>query len=71
MNDSQLPDNKRVKQKGTITLAAMMLVLVTVLAISALPNLSVIISSGLKDVLVAVVAAEVASQSATGRGEKQ
>ena len=70
--DSHLPDNaKCVQQKGTVTLAAMMLILVTVLAISALPNLSVIISAGFKDVIITIVAAQAALQSFSGRREKQ
>lgn len=50
------------QQKGTINLGAMMLVLVTILAITAIPNLSVILPSSLKEVIIAVLALQVASQ---------
>ena len=71
-NDSHLPDHaKCVQEKGTITFGAIMLVLVAILAITAIPNVPVIIPSNLKDLIIAILAAQVVSQSFAGRHENQ
>ena len=59
------------RRRGQLPFGAIMLVLVAILAITAIPNVPVIIPSNLKDLIIAILAAQVASQSFAGRHENQ
>jgi hypothetical protein len=72
-NESRLSVNKKcVRQNGTISLACVMtLVLVTILVITAIPNMSEIIPPNFQHVIIAILAVQVASLSFSGRCENQ
>jgi len=72
-NQSHPTVNKKcVGQKGTISLACVMtLVLVTILVIEAIPNLPEIIPFNFQHVIIGILAAQVASLSFSGRCENQ
>ena len=72
-NESHRTGNKKcVRQNGTVSLAcAMTLALLTILVIAAIPNLSEIIPFNFQHVIIAILAAQVASLSFSGRCENE
>ena len=72
-NNSQVAANRKsVRQNGMITLAcAMTVVLVTVLVIASIPNLPALISVNLQHVIIAILVAQVASLTLSGRRDNQ
>jgi hypothetical protein len=73
VDDTNLPISARCdRQKGVTTVAcAMTLVLITLVVVTATPNLSVMIPTTVQHVIVAVLAGQFATWTFSGRRENK